>query len=345
MCCAGLFISCVGRKEQSEERVKAVKTFVVDTGGSGDSLSFPGKVKASAEAYLSFRISGPLARVNVLEGAKVRKGQVLAEMESRDYAVQLSATEAEYNRIKAEVDRVVTLHGQNSVSDNEYDKAVYGLQQITAKYNTHKNALADTRLTAPFDGYVQKVVREQGEMIGAGMPVLSILRSGAPEVEINLPAAEYIRRERFSSFYCTIDLYPGETFPLELVSIDHGANMNQLYRMRLRFREKPGTHLPAPGMTANVTILFANNDDNLSAIPTQAIFERNGSPYVWIIGADGKVEARQVTAARISTLGMTYCEGIKRGEMIVSAGVHALNDGDKVKAIAPVSHSNVGGLL
>lgn len=85
------------------------------------------------------------------------------------------------------------------------------------------------------------------------MPVISMVSAGAPEVEINLPAAEYIRRNRFNRYHCTFDIYPGETYPLQLISVTPKANANQLYTMRLQLI--PGKQaVPSPGMNAMVTI-------------------------------------------------------------------------------------------
>lgn len=163
-----------------------------------------------------------------------KEGQLLAELDPTDYQVQLDATEAEYQQIKAEAERVMALYKDNGTTPNANDKAVYGLKQITAKYKHHKDQLAYTRLYAPFNGYVQKRLFEAHETIGAGMPVIAMISGGTPEVEINLPAAGYISREQFDNYHCTFDIYPGETYPLKLISVTPKANANQLYTMRLR---------------------------------------------------------------------------------------------------------------
>ncbi|MDL2255930.1 efflux RND transporter periplasmic adaptor subunit [Parabacteroides sp. OttesenSCG-928-G06] len=216
--------------------------------GESKSVTFPGKVVAASDINLAFRISGPIAKVYVDAGRYVKKGQVLAEIDPRDYVVQLSATEAEYERIKSEAERVIALYEKGSIAPNDYDKAVYGLNQITAKREAHKNALADTKLCVPCDGYIQKRLFEPGETVSAGLPVLSMISAGTDEVEINIPSSDYIRRDQFDNFYCTVDIYQGETFPLELVGITQKANMNQLYTMRLRLTGK-GKNKPGPGMS------------------------------------------------------------------------------------------------
>ena len=105
------------------------------------------------------------------------------------------------------------------------------------------------------------------------MPVLSMISSGTPEVEINLPAAEYIRRDQFDNYHCTFDIYPGETYPLKLISVTPKANANQLYTMRLQV--VPGTPaVPSPGMNTMVTISYRTEQTNTLSVPTGAILTK-----------------------------------------------------------------------
>ena len=87
-----------------------------------------------------------------------------------------------YKRISS---RDLGWHRRETTPDAN-DKAMYGLKQITAKYNHAKDQLEYTRLYAPFSGYVQKRLFDSHETIAAGMPVVSIISEGTPEVEINL---------------------------------------------------------------------------------------------------------------------------------------------------------------
>lgn len=168
----------------------------------------------------------------------MRKGQLLAELDPTDYRIQLDVAEAEYQSVKAEAERVMALYKENVTTPDANDKAVYGLRQITAKYNHAKDQLAYTRLYAPFSGYVQKRLFDSHETVAAGMPVVSIISEGSPEVEINLPAVEYIRRQQFTRYYCTFDIYPHQRYALELISVTPKANANQLYTMRLQLKKK-----------------------------------------------------------------------------------------------------------
>jgi RND family efflux transporter MFP subunit len=339
--------SCTQQKSNGKEIIRTVRTDTVRIYSAVQKGLFPGKVKAASDVSLSFRIAGPITKINAEAGRFVRKGQTVAEMDSRDYELQLAATEAEYKRIKAEADRVIELHKSGGgVTDNDYDKAVYGLKQIAAKYDAHRNALADTRLTAPFDGYIQKRFFVAGETVGAGMPVLSIIDAGSPEVEINIPSSEYVRQSRFDSFSCTVDIYPDKVFPLDLLGITHKANMNQLYTVRLKMRGN-NKDMPSPGMITMVGIEYKPEQTDLVSIPYSALFENNSTASVWIYNPDSRtVSARKIYPSQILTDGtVVVSEGLSAGEIVVSAGVHSLFEGEKVNVMKAVAESNVGGLL
>ncbi|SFK90981.1 efflux RND transporter periplasmic adaptor subunit [Proteiniphilum acetatigenes] len=349
MSLCGLLLITTGCKQQKEQKevIKTVKVDMAATYGEKKTVSFPGKVKAASEVNLAFRISGPITKVNVTEGQFVRKDQVLAEMDSRDYAVQLSATEAEYKQVKAEAERIIQLYEKQSISENDYDKAVSGLQQIMAKYNAHQNALSDTKLRAPFDGYIQKRYFDRNETVSAGMPLFSMISAETPEVEINIPAGEFIQRDQFDSYSCYFELYPDRTFPLELISINRKANLNQLYTVRLRFKENPHSSMPSPGMSTMVTIRYKPENTTMVSIPLTAMFEVDNTPTVWVYDERLQIiNARTIRISEILTDGtMIVSEGLNVGEQVVSAGVHKLSDGEKVKLLPQATKTNVGGLL
>lgn len=136
----------------------------------------------------------------------------MAEMDSRDYQVQLDATEAEYMRIKSEADRVIALYADSVSTADAYDKARYGLKQIAAKYENARNQLADTKIYAPFDGYVQNRLFDPPTVVAAGMPVLTFVSGGRPEIEINIPASTYVRRKDIVTFSTSLTLFRGVSF-------------------------------------------------------------------------------------------------------------------------------------
>ena len=338
---AVLSASCGHRTQGTEDR----PTVKIDTVLSADeqtSLQFPGRVKAAQDISLAFRVSGTILRMHVNDGSYVRKGQLLAELDPTDYQIQLDAAEAEYQRVKAEAGRVMALYKEDVTTPDANDKAVYGLKQITAKYNHAKDQLEYTRLYAPFNGYVQKRLFDSHETLAAGMPVVSMISEGKPEVEINLPAAEYIRREQFTSYHCTFDIYSGQQYSLNLISVTPKANANQLYTMRLQLERTGGQPLPSPGMNTMVTIERTENGQRNLSVPTGAVLHEKGNTSVFLYNSSTQTIHRcSVTMTRLLSDGrcLVTSDEIKPGALVVASGVH------HVEPLLPASETNVGGLL
>lgn len=346
LCLSFFFTSC-NKKANTDDRIPSVKIDTVVANGEKSFFQYPGRVKAAQDIDMSFRVSGKIKSINVKDGETVHAGQLLAVMEPGDYEVQLAATEAKYHQIKAEAERVIALYNDGGATPNDYDKAVFGLKQIEALYQHHKDELAYTKIYAPFDGFIQKRFFNAHETVAAGMPVLSLLSNGTPEVEIHIPAAEYIRRNQFSRYHCTFDIYPGKVYPLKMIGLTHKANLNQLYTMRLKIEvgENP---MPSAGMNTMVSIFFADDEDRSLQIPSNAILSDNGKSSVFVYNPTSKtVKLCRVECIRPLSNGKTIVtsDNVKPGDIIVSAGVHAIKDGNKVRPISQISDTNIGGLL
>ncbi|MDR1681284.1 MAG: efflux RND transporter periplasmic adaptor subunit [Prevotellaceae bacterium] len=339
------FASCGRNRRPAEAVVRTAKIDTVRARGGEQSAVYPAKVQTEAEATLAFRVAGTIARLPHAEGAPVGKGTVIAELDARDYRVQLAATEAEYNQVKAAAERVMELYRRGSATKSEYEKAVYGLEQITAKYNNDKNRLADTRLSAPFDGYIRAKIRREGEVVGAGAPVIALIGKGGWQVETNLSARDYARRHDFAGFDAAVSTHAGLSLPLTLTELAPKGNAGQSYRAVFRVSDTRGVPLAA-GMSAEVTVRFRPAQDTVCEIPIEALFERNGQPCVWVfVAADCPLTARPVIVGALRSDGrIAVTGGLKAGELIVVAGVHAIKDGMTVRPLPAVSATNAGGL-
>lgn len=343
---ATFFAACSQPHKQSQQPV-SVLTDTVRVATGHAQVHFPGKIKAAHDVSLSFRVSGAISSYRVPEGRLVKAGDVLVEMDPADYQVQLSATEAEYAQIKAQADRVVKLHADGVVADVDNDKAVYGLQQIEAKLKHHRDQLSYTRILAPFDGMIQKKLFAEGEIVGAGMPVVQFISSGSLEVEINIPTQEYIRRSQYGNAYATVDVAQGQMFELQTISISPKANANQLHTMRLRIVNGNPSFL-VPGMNTNVTITIQSEDSGLLSVPGSAVFATSGKPTVYLLQPENNTVKRcEVTLHKLLSNGQRLISSpqINAGDIVISAGVNHIVDGQHVRPIAPASSTNIGGLL
>ena len=334
-----LLTACgAGDKKENTEKVRNVMTVLPLNRQELAVKNFSGVVKENSTVSVSFRTPGQIMRVLVKEGAHVRKGQLLATLDTKDYQLQVDAAQTQYDQLKNEVERLRKLHEANSVSGNDFEKATSGLEQLRIKLQNAKNQLSYTQLTAPVDGTVQKVNFDPSEMVSAGMPVMDILDTRNMEVEVNIPDDVYRLLSNTTDAYC---LAAGERYNLHKKSVLAKADANQLFTVKYAI----DGHLSA-GVNVDVYIEMGG-DVAVSglSIPAHAIFEDGGKTYVWVVGEDNIVKRHAITTTSVDSEGMAVVEsGITATDRVVKAGVKALHEGDKVKIVTQHS-SNVGDLL
>lgn len=340
-----LLAGCAGNNNGQTEIIRKVKIEPVQQADSLQVKQYSGIIKEAAEVNLAFRVAGPIQKILVKEGDYVQAGQVVAQMDTRDYEVQLAAAQAQYEQVKAEADRVIELHNRESVAGNDYDKAVSGLKMVEAQLKHANDQMNDTKLTAPVSGYIQKVNFPENELVDAGMPVASLIDVGHYQLEVEIPVALYVDRENIISFSGLQPAVSGEEFPLQLLSYSRKASNNQLYKVQLRINPASQPKL-APGMDVQVNIVLKSSTGPVACVPLNALFNENGKTYVWVYQSNGTVQKREVVTGKLTGDGrIRISEGLQTTEQVVVAGVNQLNENEQVEPLEPVSETNVGGML
>ncbi len=349
LCLLSIFAlaSCVNRgNTEVITELRKVKWEEAKSNTSKDSdFVFSGKVLSANDLNLSFRVAGVVEFTAGKNGTFIKEGDLIATLDSRDYAEQLNATRAEWEAISGEANRVIALWSTQSVSENDYNKAVSALKQITAKLNIHQSAFDDTRLVAPFDGYIQKLHFDAEEAVGAGMPVVSFIGAQGLELVVNIPYSNYINRGRFVKAVASSARFLNEEFALELIGMSPKANLNQLHETRFVIKSKADDKIVA-GMSVVVTMRYAEDNDNSVTLPLSAVVERDNKTYVWTISDENTVDLREVRISNIKIDGnVVISDGIKAGERVVCAGVGSLKQGQRVTPMTGESKTNIGGMM
>lgn len=338
----GLTTACKERNQNDQGQLVNVVD-VVPSAETG-TASYPAKTEAQNTTELSFKVAGTIENVLVKEGDHVSEGQVVARLDDRDYRTQLRATEAEYSQIKAECERVMAMHRERAVSDNNYDKARYGLQQISEKLTHHRNQVSDCVIRAPFSGYVDAVYRQSKETTAPGLPVLSVYSSGGVDVVINIPEREYAQRYDDVTYTATFSSIPGKSFPLDVKSVSAMANANHVYEMHLTLTEQ----VPdiTPGMTAMVEAKREHAANQGAKVPLGALYTEGQKSYVFLYHKNSAtVKKTEVKVERIENNGYAFLStSLENGSQVVASGVHHLQDGQKVRVQKSASELNVGNL-
>lgn len=114
-------------------------------------------------------------RLDVFAGNRYRRGSIIAEIDPRDFRIRKEKAEAAFRQMEAEYHRVSQLYEKNNVSASQYEKSRADYATAKANYHTAANELEDTRLLAPFDGYIGEVFIEKYQDVKDSQPVVTLI--------------------------------------------------------------------------------------------------------------------------------------------------------------------------
>ncbi|BAX79216.1 efflux RND transporter periplasmic adaptor subunit [Labilibaculum antarcticum] len=341
----GIF-ACKEKAEPKTEIIQPVKVFEVGTGTNDASVKvFTGLVKESREVKLAFQIPGPLVSLNVNEGQFVKKGELVAALNERDYLVQLESANANFENAKLQAERYTSLYEKKSTSKSVYDQIQVAYKLAKAQKEAAENALNDTKIYAPFSGYVQAMYAENFEKVGAGQPIVSLLDLTNLEVAVALSENDFFQYKSFMGFNAKFENFPNIDFNLKLIEIEKKPNGDNFFRMRLKIDTQDKQIVP--GMVASITTKLKSTDALGCKIPVESVFSKEGKSYVWAYNLSSNcVKSKEVQMKGFDSMGMiNISKGLSKGDLIVSAGVHSLREDQEVKQLQSKSNSNIGGQL
>lgn len=294
-------------------------------------------VEEGKSVNAGFKTGGQIKRLTVREGDYVSKGQIIGFLDETDYALSLKQLETQFAQVSSENKRIEEMHRHGNVSDNDYEKAKAGLEQLKIQLDLTKNQLSYTRLTAPVAGHIVERFMEEGEMVGAGTPVYKIVDNSGVEASVALPANAYSKKNQIVRCIGRSSVTGDKEIPLDIISFIPDGDNNSLFRLRLKIPDSYRNEL-LPGMNLSVEILYnsASGADTY-LIPSRALFEREGKTYVWVIaGADSHLTAREVRVVGAPDGKYSQVSGLGGNDVIVAAGVHHLYENQKVKVIGKI---------
>ena len=329
-----LLTGCAEQIQETAPVARPVETLLV-AGSAGASITFPGAVEASSKVNLSFRIGGPLIELNVEEGDKVRKGQVLARIDPRDFKLAVDATRAAYESAEADFRRFNALYERQGISATRMDQVRTAREVALAILRAAEAKLTDTSMRAPFDGEIGEIFVENFTDVLLKVPILSLVDVSALQVVIDVPESAVINFDRgqIGRIAATFEAAPNREYDLTLKDIASQADTRtRTYRAELLMTQPEGINV-LPGMTVSVTIYplagaGAGAEQRL-VVPAKAVMaEADGQQVVWVVDeATSRVHRRAVSVGSITGGDeIEILSGLEGGERIATTGVNQLRE-------------------
>jgi membrane fusion protein, multidrug efflux system len=321
----------------------------------------PGRVNAMREAQVRARATGILLKRLFEEGAEVKAGQVLFEIDPLPLEAALNSAKAEQARTeatlkeaRATVDRYTELVSINAVSKQVYDQALATLAEAEAELLARKEAvqtaelnLSYTKVTAPIAGRIGKALVTEGALVSAPEATqLAVIRQLDPVYfDITQSSNELLKLRRAMEEGSIRSVAPGEA-SIALI-LDDGTRYRHLGKLlfsdvsvdpttgmvTLRGEVPNPDHILMPGLFARAE-LVQGVITNAVTVPQRTIARgASGKSTVLVVNDDSKVEVRSIEIAREIGTKVVVSEGLKPGERIIVEGSQKAPPGTVVKTV------------
>lgn len=341
---------------QAGARVSAVKVAVARTASMPVLRQTIGSIVPVAQTALTSPISGIVADVLASDGAEVKAGDLLVQLDDRTIKANIERDEAQLAKDQSVLDaanatlgRVESLSKSGVDTQQQFSDATATAKQAAATVSVDKANLAadnvvlsQTQIRAPFDGKLGAVLLSRGAYVAPGANVVMLTQMKPVYAEFTLPEPDIdLVRANLSSKSLTADVYPtqGQTEKMsasgDIVFIDNTIDSTSgTFKLRVRLDNEAETFWP--GQSLNVTV-NAGKIDNLVTVPLVALQPRGDGYVSYVVHPDNTVELRKVTLALSDGKMAGLSQGLADGEAVVVEGQASLTNGSHV-TVAEQTH-------
>jgi RND family efflux transporter MFP subunit len=304
--------------------------------------TYPGEVRGRYERQLAFQVGGKIIKRSVDLGSAIQAGDVLMQLDLKDLqqtvnsnSALLAAAQAQLQLAESNLNRYRQLYVQDAVSraqldqyQNADDVARAAVRQAAAQDELGSNKLEYALLVADQPGVIAAISAETGQVVSAGQTVLTIVQDGEREIEISVPENRLEELRQTTQCQVTFWALPNVSVDGRIREIAPMANaITRTYKVRVTLI-KPPTEIKL-GMTAAVTVATAGQQAAAATIPLSALYYTGDGPGVWVV-KNNAVMLRPVTVGIVDNDTIQVLAGLQSGEIIVTAGVHKLREGQQV---------------
>ncbi len=334
-----LALAACSKPEAPAETARPVLV-VHPAGGAQSAFSaYAGEIRAREETALSFRIGGNMVKRLVDTGDRVRRGQLLAELDPGDAGLQAAAAQAEMRRAADDLERYRKLVAQKLISQSSFDAQQAAYRVARAQYELTRNQSAYTRLHAPRDGVIATRSAEAGQTVAAGQAIYTLAGDIGREVAIALPESRI--REVSVGQQVLVELWsaPGQLLPGRVRELSPAADPQaRTFAARVAL-EGDAANAVELGQSARVYMAQSGERAALR-VPLSAVQRAaDGKPAsLWVVDpASRRVRLAPVRIGAYAEGTVPLLGGVDANAWIVAAGGHLLRDG---QLVAPVDRDN-----
>lgn len=330
-CVAMLFASCSHKEKTHEVAPVRVETAIVGRTSIVAGRTYAGIIEESSGTTLSFKIPGTIRTINVSEGQRIQKGQLIATLDESSLQSNYEIAKAALATAQDTYDRMKRLHDANSIPEMKWVEVVNALQAAKSSCEIAKNALGDAKIYAPQSGVISQKFVDAGSTAVPAAPVVKLVDVSPVKASISVPESEISQFNSGSTASIYVEAAGGETYEGALSDKGVSADpFSRSYTVKFQTANPDGKLLP--GMLCNVTV---NKPDSGEAIvvPVESILLDSGNQtFVWV-DIDGRAHKKVVKLGNYLPGGVVVETGLSEGDTLIVAGQQKVSDGMLVTSI------------
>lgn len=329
----------------------AVTAVRAGAAGVARSLRYTGTVTAERDAALSARQAGLVAAVRVDAGDRVRRGDLLLQLDPVLAELDLARARASLEEARTRRteqarlrDDAAALAATSNISRTqartaaaEADIAAAAVTRLEAEVRRAAELVARHRLEAPFDGVVRRRLVDVGEWVQTGTPAVELVSVAPLRLDVQVPQERYALIRPGQAVTVELDALRGTTFPgkvLARVAASNAATRTFLVRVLI---EKPGERV-IPGMSGQVELRLPAGEAAVTVPEDAVVRGADGVTRVWLVtpgaAGTGRVSARVVALGPAQDGRVEVQGGVPAGSLVVVRGNETLREGQDVRLLA-----------
>lgn len=323
--------SATGQSPTAPVQAIGVETMTVATESVADDVTAVGTLRSNESVMLRPEVAGRIASIRFREGAPVKRGDVLVELDSSVQEAELQQARANLALAEANFGRTEDLFRKKFLSQSARDEASSQLEVARANMALARARFDRTRIRAPFDAVVGIRNVSVGDYVDAGDDLVNLEDIATLKVDFRLPELYLSRLQPGQLLEVTSDAIPGERFDARVAAIDPLVDA-QARSIVMRAALPNETLRLRPGMFARVRLILRQRED-VAMVPEEALVPAPGNVQFVYKVVDGRAQRVEVaTGARYGTR-VEIAEGVAPGDVIVTAGQLKLRDGAPVEIV------------
>ena len=331
-CLVLIAVSCTDKanRKTTEKEIVNVGVMTVTPLSSQHYNVYVGEINASGSAVISSNHSGILEAINVEQGTVVQRGDVLAEVDSKNVIASYEIAHATLRQAEDGYERVKKVHQSGTVADVKLVEIETQLAKAVAAAKSSEESLEECKVKAPFNGTVSEVLVEQGVQVAPGTPILKLVDLSTVEITIPVPEGE-IGKIKIGQ-KALIDVPALGMTDIEAHVALKGvtaAITSHTYKCTL-VPEQKQTDL-YPGMVCKVRLSEVSESVKI-IIPASAVEMDSNGRFVWVVN-DGVVGRTYVTTDGYLEQGVVISSGLEPGDKVIVKGAAKVSTGMKVNSV------------